>query len=149
MQKLLAGLLLFVTIAEAHAVPAIVEGKATVTDGDTVTVTVEGDKKGEKKSYEIRLKGVDAPESWMKGGPAATAAMQEIVGDWLRCELTGEKTRKREVGFCRNREGKDIAAEVIKKSLALCCPHYSKRYCEFEQPVAVQNLARARYCLER
>ena len=123
----------------SNAVPAIVEGPATTVDGDTITV----------KEYTVRLKGVDAPENWMKGGPEGTAFMKTIVGDWLRCELTGEKTRRREVGFCRNKAGQDIAEEIIKKGLALCCPHYSERYCKFEQPEAQQRQPRARYCLPR
>ena len=139
MRFLFVTALLLLGTAAAHAVPAIVEGKATVTDADTVTVD----------GYDTRLKGVDAPEGWMKGGPEATTAMKEIAGDWLRCEMTGEKTRGCDVGFCRNREGRDIAAEIIKRGLALCCPHYSKRYCQFEQPEAVRNQPRARYCLER
>jgi micrococcal nuclease len=127
-----ASALAVLTIA-SNAVPAIVEGPATTVDGDTVTVG----------SYTVRLKGVDAPENWMKGGPEATAFMRSIVGDWLKCELTGEKTRDREVGFCRNKAGQDTAEEIIKKGLALCCPRYSKRYCKFEQPEAQQRQPRA------
>jgi micrococcal nuclease len=115
------------------AVPAIVEGPATTVDGDTVTVG----------SYTVRLKGVDAPENWMKGGPEATAFMRSIVGDWLKCELTGEKTRGREVGFCRNKAGQDTAEEITKKGLALCCPRYSERYCKLEQTEAQRRQPRA------
>jgi endonuclease YncB( thermonuclease family) len=50
----------------------------------------------------------------MSGGPEATAAMRKLVGNWLKCELTGEKTRGREVGFCRNRDGEDIGKAIIE-----------------------------------
>jgi hypothetical protein len=91
-------------VATLRAAPAIVEGAARTTDGDTVIVD----------GYTVRLKGVDAPEQWMLGGPEATAAMREIVGSWLKCELTGEKTRGREVGFCRNAAGEDIGQAIIE-----------------------------------
>jgi endonuclease YncB( thermonuclease family) len=126
-------------VATSRAAPAIVESAAPTTDGDTVIVD----------GYTVRLKGVDAPEQWMLGGPEATAAMREIVGSWLKCELTGEKTRGREVGFCRNAAGEDIGQAIIECGFALACPRYSKRYVQFEQPKARQGLRRARYCEER
>jgi hypothetical protein len=105
---------------------SIVAGAADVIDGDTVVVA----------GRHVRLKGVDAPETWMTGGPEATAAMRAIVGDWLSCDLTGEKTWRRDVGFCRNAQGQDIGEEIIRGGWALACPHYSVRYVEFEQPEA-------------
>jgi endonuclease YncB( thermonuclease family) len=137
-QFLLAAALLCLAVP-ASAVPAIVRGAAETTDGDTVTVA----------GLTVRLKGVDAPEQWMPGGPEATAAMRKLVGNWLKCELTGEKTRGREVGFCRNADNVDIAEAIIKSGLALACPRYSKRYLKFEQPQALQRLHRAPYCIER
>jgi micrococcal nuclease len=146
MKSIIIALALVAVTTVSNAAPAIIEGPATTTDGDTVTVLNQ--LANPPQSYSVRLKGVDAPENWMKGGPEATAFMRPIVGDWLKCELTGEKTRKREVGFCRNKAGQDIAEQIIKKGLALCCPHYSKRYCKFEQPEAQQRQPCARYCLD-
>ena len=65
--------------------------------------------------------------------------MRKLVGNWLKCELTGEKTRGREVGFCRNRDGEDIGKS----------PHYSERHVLFEQSKARERLQRARYCIKR
>jgi endonuclease YncB( thermonuclease family) len=128
-------------VATGTAAQAIntVEGEARVIDGDTVVVA----------GVTVRLKGVDAPEQADKYGPDATNGMRAIVGDWLRCELTGEKTRKREVGYCVNAAGRDIGQEIISRGLALACPFYSRRYIPFEQPGARSRLPRAPYCHEK
>ena len=79
--------------------PLTVSGPARVIDGDTVAV-------GE---IHVRLKGVDARRARHGAGDAATAAMQVIVGNSeLHCTLTGEKTWKRDVGFCFTSDGVDI-----------------------------------------
>jgi len=74
--------------------------------------------------------------------------MRKLVGNWLKWELTGEKTRGREVGFCRNR-GEDIGKAIIEGGFALASPHYSERYVPFEQSKARERLQRARYCIKR
>jgi endonuclease YncB( thermonuclease family) len=84
-----------------------VEGAAYVKDGDTVVVA----------GVTVRLKGVDAPEPADKYGPDATEGMRAIVGGWLRCGLTGEKTRNREVGYCTNAADQDIGEAIVKKGL--------------------------------
>ena len=113
-----------------------VQGPAYVIDGDTVVVA----------GVRVRLKGVDAPERADKYGPDATNGMRAIVGDWLRCELTGEKTRKREVGYCVNAAGQDIGEAIVTAGAALACECYSDRYISFEQPEALKRLTRAPYC---
>jgi endonuclease YncB( thermonuclease family) len=115
-----------------------VEGPAYVKDGDTVVVA----------DITVRLKGVDAPELADKYGREATAGMQAIVGNWLRCGLTGEKTHDREVGYCTNATDQDIGEAIIKKGLALACECFSDRYVRFEQPDAVARLPRAPYCIK-
>lgn len=113
-----------------------VEGPAYVKDGDTVIVA----------GVEIRLKGVDAPELADKYGREATEGMRAIVGSWLRCGLTGEKTHGRDVGYCTNADGQDIGEAIIKKGLALACECFSDRYLPFEQQDARERLPRASYC---
>jgi len=115
-----------------------VEGPAYVKDGDTVVVA----------GVTVRLKGVDAPEPADKYGPEATKGMHAIVGDWLRCGLTGEKTHEREVGYCTNAADQDIGEAIVKKGLALACECFSDRYVRFEQPDAVARLVRASYCIK-
>ena len=115
-----------------------VQGPAKVIDGDTVIVN----------EIHVRLKGVDAPEPLQSGGPKAALAMHAITGNWLSCELTGETTHGRQVGYCFNAAGKDIAEAIISSGLALSCPRYDidQRYLKFERPEAVQRQPRASYC---
>ena len=44
--------------------------------------------------------------------------MRLIAGNWLRCELTGEVTHRRQVGYCVNAEGEDTGAAIVKQGLA-------------------------------
>jgi micrococcal nuclease len=113
-----------------------IEGRAVTLDGDTVVVS----------GTHIRLKGVDAPELGQFGGLEAKRAMAAIAGNWLKCELTGEKTHGREVGFCHNARGEDIGQAIIEQGYALACPHYSLRYVKFDQPMQLQRQRRAPYC---
>lgn len=138
---IIATLALAVAPMPAHGLKGIVEGPASVRDGDTVFVKGKGD-----RQWEVRLKGVDAMEQSTPHGRDATEAMRVIVGDWLRCRLTGEKTHNREVGYCTNAAGQDIGQEIVTRGIALACPYYSERYVDFEQPEAVKRLVRASYC---
>jgi endonuclease YncB( thermonuclease family) len=75
------------TAQAAHTI----SGPSRVLDGDTVVV-------GETH---VRLKGVDAPERGTELGEFAREIMIEIVnGSDLACQLTGEKTHRRVVGYC-------------------------------------------------
>jgi micrococcal nuclease len=114
-------------------------GSAWVIDGDTVAVN----------GIHVRLKGVDAPELSQLSGIEAKRAMQVIVGAWLTCELTGERTYNRMVGWCRNAVGEDIGAEIIRAGKALACPHFSRRYLALEQPETIARQTRAVYCGQR
>ena len=124
----------------ATAEPLSVSGPAHVIDGDTVDV----------EGVRIRLKGVDASERGTERGDDATQIMKGIVGDSpLRCLLTGEKTRRREVGFCFTADGRDIQREIIEMGAALACPRYDVRYVRFEQAAALAAQPRASYCVKR
>jgi endonuclease YncB( thermonuclease family) len=116
-----------------------VEGFAQVVDGDTVVVN----------GTRVRLKGVDAPELSHPSGIEAKLALQGIIGPSLTCQLTGERTHDREVGWCYNNFGSDIGAAIILAGKALACPHYDRRYVALEQPDAIARLPRASYCRAR
>lgn len=64
----------WVCFSSPHLVGAALTGKVIkVADGDTVTLLVE------KKSYRVRLQGIDAPEAQQPFGQAAKKALSEKV----------------------------------------------------------------------
>ena len=126
------------TATAAHA--ASLTGPAHVIDGDTVVVA----------GTTVRLKGVDAAERGTVLGDRATRMMTLIVnGGTLTCQLTGEKTWRREVGFCTTVGGTDIGKALIAQGAALACPRYSTRYLADEQPAALAAQPRSSYCVPR
>jgi endonuclease YncB( thermonuclease family) len=91
--RTLAGLLACFCIQAsdlAFAAEAILTGHARTIDGDTIEIG----------AVPVRLKGIAAPERDEPGGAEATEAMRRLIGDKeVRCELTGERTHRRAVGF--------------------------------------------------
>ena len=136
--------LVLVLIAPALTVPALaaeVSGPARVIDGDTVVVG----------STHVRLKGVDAAELNTAFGQLARFKMIAIVGtSTLTCELTGERTYNRQVGYCfRDDDGVDINQAIVEQGFALACPRYSTAYVPFETVPATLMQKRAAYCTAR
>jgi endonuclease YncB( thermonuclease family) len=122
-------------------------GPVRVIDGDTIVLT--------DTNTHIRLNGVDAPEVVHPGydhddpfGPEARDEMRRIVGDKIvRCELNGERSYERLVGVCFLPDGTDIGAEIVRRGLALDCPHFSGSKYRTLEPDGVREIIRqARYC---
>jgi endonuclease YncB( thermonuclease family) len=101
------------TAASTTATPTI-SGPARVIDGDTVVVA----------GTTVRLKGVDAAELGTARGENARRVMTTLVTGQLTCRLTGEKTYRREVGYCATANGTDINRAIIAQGAALACPRY-------------------------
>ena len=97
----------------------------------------------------VRLKGIDAAERGSARGEAARLAMIKIAGTHLSCDLTGEKTHRREVGFCFNNDGDDISEKLIAEGMALACPPILDSYIEVETAEARAAQIRATYCLKK
>ena len=116
-----------------------ITGPARVLDGDTVIVG----------GVTVRLKGVDAAERGSERGENARRVMREIVSGELTCTLTGERTWRREVGYCVTSGGVDINREIIAQGAALSCPRYDARYLKFETEAALAAQPRAGYCTRR
>ena len=95
-------------------------------------------------------KGVDASKLNTERGETARQVLIDIVGDSeLTCRLTGERTWRREVGYCTTADGIDINRAIIEQGAALSCPRFDPRYLPFEQPAALAAQPRASYCLPR
>ncbi len=120
------------------AAPTI-SGPARVIDGDTVVVA----------GTIVRLKGVDAAELGTARGENARRVMAMLVIGELTCRLTGEKTYRREVGYCTTANGTDINRAIIAQGAALACARYDDRYVPFEQAAALAAQPRSSYCVKR
>lgn len=119
----LALIVLAVLVAREQDEPTVLAGQASVIDGDTLRVA----------GYKVRLQGLAAPELSEAGGHKATAALIQIMkGHRVSCELDGTTSHDRVVGICYV-EGKDVAAELVRRGLARDCPRFSGgRYKELE-----------------
>ena len=126
------------TAPSTTAAPTI-SGPARVIDGDTVVVA----------GTRVRLKGVDAAELGTARGENARRVMAMLVTGQLTCRLTGEKTYRREVGYCTTANGTDINRAIIAQGAALACPRYDDRYVPFEQAAALAAQPRSSYCVKR
>jgi endonuclease YncB( thermonuclease family) len=125
------------TAPSTTAAPTI-SGPARVIDGDTVVVA----------GTRVRLKGVDAAELGTARGENARRVMAMLVTGELTCRLTGEKTYRREVGYCTTANGTDINRAIIAQGAALACPRYDDRYVPFEQAAALAAQPRSSYCVK-
>lgn len=136
--RLLRGALVLAVLVLAHAVlrawslsgrdvvrdrrgptPELVEGRAVVTDGDTLRVN----------GRTIRLRGVDAPElrqtcRTAEGRPyacgeAARAALARLAeGRNLACRIHGRDRYRRMLGRC-SAGGEDVGESLVRSGLAL------------------------------
>jgi endonuclease YncB( thermonuclease family) len=110
------------TAVSVFAADAILTGYARTIDGDTIEIG----------AVPVRLKGIAAPERDEAGGAEATEAMRRLIGDKeVRCELTGERTHHRAVGYC-SAGGTDLNGAMVRGGWALSCPRYSGRYVGLE-----------------
>jgi micrococcal nuclease len=133
----LAAVVIFTLLSGTSALASeqTVRGPARVVDGDTIKVG----------SVVVRLKGIAAPERAEPGGAEATDAMRRLVGSReVQCELTGERTHGREVGYC-SAGGTDLNGEMVRGGWALSCPRYSRRYVGLEPKAG--SVQRAGYAL--
>ena len=101
---------------------ATIEARVTrVVDGDTFKL------QGQTSS--IRIWGLDAPERDMADGPAATAALRQLIsGETVRCLIHDIDRYRRFVGQCFLPDGRDIAAEMIATGRSSEHCRYSKGY---------------------
>src|SRR3954465_11616673 len=98
-------------LAAAPVSAETIHGTGRAIDGDTIAVG----------GVHVRLKGVAAPElahpglriAEEPGGRGGAAYMRELVdGREVACDLTGECTHGRRVGYC-SAGGRDVGQAVI------------------------------------
>ena len=122
-----------------------IKGKATVVDGDTITIN----------NTEIRFSGIDAPESYFYGmtqycekpngkiwacGKKATAALKKLIGkNEVECSDEGNDKYGRTLSICYA-NGVDLQSEMVRSGMAVAYIRYSTRY-ENEMIEAMTNRA--------
>ncbi|MBH67460.1 MAG: nuclease [Rhodospirillaceae bacterium] len=115
----------------------VVQGSATVVDGDTIIV----------KDIRIRLSGLSAPELGEKDGEEAKITLQALLlNKQVRCSLSGRKSYERYIGTCWI-GARDIAALLIMEGKARDCPRYSQRRYLALETLKSKRLTLPKYCL--
>ena len=110
----------------------VISGRCHVIDGDTIVIGKQ----------HIRFAGVDAPELNKPYGKQAKWALVELCkGQNVTAYLTSETSYDRVVAKCFLDDGRDLAAEMVKKELALDIPHFPNAdYKHLETPNARRKL---------
>lgn len=102
-------------VLEPDAVATTAATVARVSDGDTITVMIEG------VSQRVRLLGIDAPEDGMCGAEAATARLTELVldraVDLVADTASDERDRYDRILAYVETDGTDIGAQLISEGL--------------------------------
>ena len=122
-----------------------IKGKATVVDGDTITIN----------NTKIRFSGIDAPESYFYGltqycekpngkiwacGKKATTALKKLIGkNDVECSDEGLDKYGRTLSICYA-NGVDLQSEMVRSGMAVAYIRYSTRY-ENEMIEAMTNRA--------
>ena len=107
-------------------------GKATVIDGDTISI----------KNAKIRFSGIDAPEKnyrgqtqfcrgpkgvWACGKKASSKLKKLINGQEVQCTNEGKDKYGRTLSICYA-NGVDLQAEMVRSGMAVAYLRYSNRY---------------------
>lgn len=118
-----------------RAGPGILEGRCHVIDGDTIVID----------GIKLRLAGIDAPELDHPWGLKSKWTLVHLCR-WqtVTARLRPELSYDRVVAECFLPDGRDLAAELVKRGLALDWPKFSGgKYRHLEPPDARQKLWRA------
>lgn len=100
----------------AQRVLMVLNGYARVTDGDKLVID----------ERRVRLFGIDAPELKHPYGAEAKAAMEALCqGQMIQAQALSVDRYDRLVARCVLPDGRDLAAELVKRDLALDWAKYS------------------------
>lgn len=123
-----------VVYGEPSAAPAArVAGQVAVIDGDSLAMGAE----------RLRIHGIDAPELGQTCerngrryacGEAARDALATILGHAvLDCEQIATDQYRRRIVRCRDGQGRDIGAELVRQGWALAFTRFSQDYVSHER----------------
>ena len=126
------------TTVAAKAVSDIgetLQGKCSVIDGDTIVID----------NIQVRIAGIDAPELDQPWGKKAKSALIGICRDQvITAHISDALSKNRVVATCILADGRDLAAEIVRRGLALDWPAYSNgKYRHFETPDARRKMWRS------
>ena len=122
----------FLEKAQKKQLDLNIVGKATVIDGDTITI----------KNTKIRFSGIDAPEKnyygqtqfckgpkgvWACGKKASSKLKKLINGQEVQCTDEGKDRYGRTLSICYA-NGVDLQAEMVRSGMAVAYLRYSNRY---------------------
>ena len=122
----------FLEKAQKKQLDLNIVGKATVIDGDSITI----------KSTKIRFSGIDAPEKnyygqtqcckgpkgvWACGKKASSKLKKLINGQEVQCTNEGKDRYGRILSICYA-NGVDLQAEMVRSGMAVAYLRYSNRY---------------------
>ena len=122
----------FLEKAQKKQLDLNIVGKATVIDGDTITI----------KNTKIRFSGIDAPEKnyygqtqfckgpkgvWACGKKASSKLKKLINGQEVQCTNEGKDRYGRTLSICYA-NGVDLQAEMVRSGMAVAYLRYSNRY---------------------
>lgn len=126
-----------ILVERAKRLPAetVLRGPCWVIDGDTIVIN----------NIRLRLAGIDAPEldhPW--GKKSKWALVQLCKGQTITARIKPEISYDRAVAECYLPDGRDLAAELVRRGLALDWPKFSGgKYRHLEPPDARRKLWRA------
>jgi len=124
-----------VELAGQQQVTTVLRGRCWVIDGDTVVIN----------DVRIRLAGIDAPELDHPWGMKSKWALVELCrGQIVTAHIKPELSYDRVVAECFLPDRRDLAAELVRRGLALDWPKFSGgKYRHLEPPEARRRLWRA------
>lgn len=119
---------------------AALQGEAYVADGQTLVIA----------GTPLQLDGIDVPERRSAAGQAARAAVQSIVdGHTVLCRSGGDRHGMTILATCTY-DGRDLAAELVARGLALDCAAMSEGRYRALEPEGVRDLlVQSPHCLPK
>lgn len=122
-------------VEDATQAATVLKGRCWVIDGDTIVID----------NVRIRLAGIDAPELEHPWSRKAKWALVELCrGQTVIAQVKPELSHDRVVAECFLPDGRDLAAELVRRGLALDWPKFSGgKYRRLEPQDARRRLWRA------